>query len=180
MVLSQPYLPLLKILLQCKLKVSIIYRSELESEEAKEKDKISEEAFTFVESSLISLITGETTLLRFMQDNNINDFFEWIEPFRIVLAKSDILYSHLDNPVELREGRTFIKGKNLINLNTDRFSLCKLILCYLYQRNSRFGILDIIDTEIYFRAMLKWNSYENLSYYKRVRIEFIIKEVNNI
>ena len=49
--LDQLYLPLLRILLQCKLKVCIIYWSELESEETKEKDKICDVTFTFVESS---------------------------------------------------------------------------------------------------------------------------------
>ena len=62
----------------------------------------------------------------------------------------------------------FYKRKNLVNLNTNRFSFCNQILCYLHQRNARYGILDMIDTEIYFRAILTWNSYENLSYFFKI------------
>ena len=72
---------------------------------------ISEEEFAFVESSLIQLSLGEISLMKFMQENNISEFFDWIESYRTVLVNSDKVFEHLDNPIDLGENYDFIKRK---------------------------------------------------------------------
>ena len=66
-----------------------------------------------------------------------------------------------------------LSENNIVNLNTGNFSLWKMILWYLHQRNLKYGIFDKIDTEIYYKSMLKCNDYLNLSYYNILWLQSI-------
>jgi hypothetical protein len=89
-------------------------------------DNISEEEFKFVEGSLIDLAEGNQTLIKFMEENKINDFREWISQKRIVLLKSDLLWEHIDAPTSLGETNQFYKNKNLTNMCNGILSLIKV------------------------------------------------------
>jgi len=52
---------------------------EHETNQQTERDRITEEEFTFVEESLVKLISGEISLFKFMDNEGISDLIDWIE-----------------------------------------------------------------------------------------------------
>mmetsp|Transcript_12641 Transcript_12641/g.11189 ORF Transcript_12641/g.11189 Transcript_12641/m.11189 type:complete len:260 (-) Transcript_12641:519-1298(-) len=116
-------------------------------------EELSEEEFKFVEDSLIQLSTGQVTMIQFMEENKINDVFEWARKHREILLKSDLIIDLLDPPSKLPDTNLYYKTKSIVGLKTKRLSLTKLILCILYEEQQLVGLWDRINTELFLKLI---------------------------